>query len=336
MPLQVYDSLVEAVNANLDKKHRYMALRKRLMGLDELHMYDIYTPMVADADAEIPYAQAQRTVLDALAVLGQDYVSVVERAFAERWIDVYENRGKRSGAYSSGLSKPHPYILLNHKNTLDSQFTLAHELGHTMHSYLSARNQPPVYADYVIFVAEVASTVNEALLMRYLLGKTGDKRQRAYLINYFLEQFRTTVYRQTMFAEFEQRCGEMCARGDALTAEALSGLYYDLNRRYYGPDTTVDGRIAIEWARIPHFYYDYYVFQYATGFSAAIAISRRILSGDRGAVEDYLRFLSSGCSKTPIELLKIAGVDMTTPEPVEAGLRLFGALIDELDGLMKG
>lgn len=335
VPLPVYDSLVEAVNANLGEMHRYMALRKKLMGLDALHMYDIYTPMVADADAAIPYAQARQTVLEALSVLGEDYGAVLRRAFAERWIDVYENTGKRSGAYSSGLARPHPYILLNHKNTLDSLFTLAHELGHTMHSYLSAKNQPTVYADYVIFVAEVASTVNESLLMRHLLGKTTDRRQRAYLINYFLEQFRTTVYRQTMFAEFEQRCGEMCANGDALTAEALNELYYGLNRRYYGPAAEVDERIKIEWARIPHFYYDYYVFQYATGFSAAIAISSRILAEGQSAVGDYLRFLSLGCSKTPIELLKIAGVDMTTPEPVNAALKLFGELIDEMEGLMK-
>ena len=298
-------------------------------------MYDIYVPMVADADAEIDYAQARQTVLDAISVLGEDYVSVVKRAFSERWIDVYENVGKRSGAYSSGMAKPHPYILLNHKNTLDSEFTLAHELGHTMHSYLSAKHQPTVYSDYVIFVAEVASTVNESLLMQHLLKQTADKRQRAYLINYFLEQFRTTVYRQTMFADFEKQCGEMCAQGDALTAEALNTLYYDLNRRYYGEDTDVDERIRIEWARIPHFYYNYYVFQYATGFSAAIAISKRILNEGRPAVEDYLRFLSSGCSKTPIELLKIAGVDMTTPEPVNAGLQLFGELIDEMEQLME-
>ena len=335
VPVSVYESLIEAVNANLPKMHKYMALRRKLMGLGALHMYDIYVPMVADADAEIDYAQAQRTVLDAVSVLGEDYVSVVKRAFAERWIDVYENVGKRSGAYSSGMAKPHPYILLNHKNTLDSEFTLAHELGHTMHSYLSAKNQPTVYSDYVIFVAEVASTVNESLLMQHLLKQTSDKRQRAYLINYFLEQFRTTVYRQTMFADFEKQCGEMCARGDALTAEALNALYYDLNRRYYGEVTDIDERIKIEWARIPHFYYNYYVFQYATGFSAAIAISKRILSEGKPAVDDYLRFLSSGSSMTPIELLKLAGVDMTTPEPVNAGLQLFGELIDEMEQLME-
>ena len=334
VPVSVYDSLLKAVNENLGKLHRYMALRKKLMGVDTLHMYDIYTPLVPDADVKIPYEEAKRLVLDAVAVLGTDYAAVVERAFSEGWIDVYENVGKRSGAYSSGLSKPHPYVLLNHKDTLDSAFTVAHELGHAMHSWLSAKHQPTVYADYVIFVAEVASTVNESLLMRHMLKQTTDKRQRAYLINYFLEQFRTTVYRQAMFAEFEKTLGEMTGHGDALTAEALNALYYGLNKRYYGPAVEVDERIRIEWARIPHFYYDYYVFQYATGFSAAIAISKRILEEGRGAVDDYLRFLSSGCSKSPIELLKLAGVDMSTPEPVDAALKLFDELIGEMEALM--
>ena len=334
VPLAVYDSLLEAVENNLPKLHRYMALRKRLMGLDALHMYDIYMPLLPEADAVIPYAEAKETVLAALGVLGEDYTAVLRRAFSEGWIDVYENEGKRSGAYSSGLSKPHPYVLLNHKDRLDDMFTIAHELGHAMHSYLSAKHQPTVYADYVIFVAEVASTVNEALLMQHLLRTTADKRRRAYLINYFLEQFRTTVYRQAMFAAFEKELGEMTERGDALTAEALCARYLDLNRRYYGPAVTVDERIAVEWARIPHFYYDYYVFQYATGFSAAMALSRRILTEGQSAVEDYLRFLSSGSSRSPIELLKIAGVDMSTPEPVNAALAQFGELIGELERLM--
>lgn len=335
VPVSVYTSLLEAVEQNLPKNHRYMALRKKLMGLSELHMYDIYTPLVPDADAKISYEEAKETVLSALSVLGEDYVAVLKRAFSEGWIDVYENVGKRSGAYSSGLSKPHPYVLLNHKDTLDSMFTLAHELGHAMHSYLSASHQPTVYADYVIFVAEVASTVNEALLMQHLLKKARDKKQRAWLINYFLEQFRTTVYRQTMFAAFEKELGEMAGRGDALTAEALDALYYDLNKRYYGGAVTADEAIAVEWARIPHFYYDYYVFQYATGFSAAVALSRRILEGGQSAVDDYLRFLSSGCSKTPIELLKLAGVDMSTPQPVNDALALFDELIMEMETLMQ-
>lgn len=334
VPVSVYTNLLEAVNSNLPKLHRYMALRKKLMGLDELHMYDIYVPMVSEADVKIPFAEAKKAVLEACAPLGEDYVNTLKMAFANRWIDVYENVGKRSGAYSSGLSKPHPYVLLNHKDSLNSQFTLAHEMGHAMHSYLSHKNQPPVYAGYVIFVAEVASTVNEALLMQSLLRKTTDKTQRAYLINYFLEQFRTTLYRQAMFAEFEKLTGEMAARGDALTAQALNALYLDLNKRYYGDAVCVDEKIGLEWARIPHFYYNYYVFQYATGFSAAMAISKRILDEGESAVKDYLRFLSGGCSKTPIELLKIAGADMTTAAPVNAALDLFGSLIDQLEELM--
>lgn len=334
VPVSVYTNLLEAVNSNLPKLHRYMALRKKLMGLDELHMYDIYVPMVSEADVKIPFAEAKKAVLEACAPLGEDYVNTLKMAFANRWIDVYENVGKRSGAYSSGLSKPHPYVLLNHKDSLNSQFTLAHEMGHAMHSYLSHKNQPPVYAGYVIFVAEVASTVNEALLMQSLLRKTTDKTQRAYLINYFLEQFRTTLYRQAMFAEFEKLTGEMAARGDALTAQALNALYLDLNKRYYGDAVCVDEKIGLEWARIPHFYYNYYVFQYATGFSAAMAISKRILDEGESAVKDYLRFLSGGCSKTPIELLKIAGADMTTAAPVNAALELFGSLIDQLEELM--
>ena len=334
VPVSVYTNLLEAVNDNLPKLHKYMALRKKLMGVDELHMYDIYTTLVADADVKIPFEQAKEGVLEACAVLGEDYVNVLKEAFANRWIDVYENVGKRSGAYSSGMAKPHPFVLLNHKDTLDSQFTLAHEMGHAMHSYLSRKYQEPTYAHYVIFVAEVASTVNEALLMQSLLKKTTDKKEKAYLINYFLEQFRTTVYRQAMFAEFEKICGEMAARGDALTAAALDKVYLELNERYYGPAVTVDERISGEWARIPHFYYNYYVFQYATGFSAAMAISQKLLNEGESAVKDYLRFLSGGCSETPIDLLKIAGVDMTTKAPVNAALELFGELIDQLEELM--
>lgn len=335
VPVSVYENLIEAVNKNLPKLHKYMALRKKLMGLDELHMYDIYRPMVAEAEAEIPFEEAKETVLKACSVLGEDYVSVLKKAFKERWVDVYENTGKRSGAYSSDVARPHPFVLLNYKNTLDSEFTLAHEMGHTMHSYLSNEHQPPVYSDYVIFVAEVASTVNEALLMQYLLKNTEDKARRAYLINYFLEQFRTTLYRQTMFAEFEKTMGEMTRRGDTITAEELCKTYYELNKRYYGGAVEVDEKIAMEWARIPHFYYNYYVFQYSTGFSAAMAISKRILSGGEEAVADYLRFLSGGCSKPPIELLKIAGADMTTAQPVCDALELFDSLIGQLEELMK-
>ena len=269
-----------------------------------------------------------------MQVLGDDYVAMLREGFENRWIDVYENEGKRSGAYSAG-ARPHPYVLLNQKDTLDSEFTIVHEMGHSLHSYLSMKNQPVAYSDYVIFVAEVASTCNEALLMQYLLGKTTDKRQRAYLINYFLEQFRTTLYRQTMFAEFELLTNEMAERGESLTAEALCALYHKLNADYYGDDVVIDREIDFEWERIPHFYYDFYVFQYATGFSAAIALSRRILREGEPAVKDYLKFLSSGCSTDPISLLKIAGVDMNSPEPVNDALELFGELIDELDELLS-
>jgi len=333
VPLQVYMNLIEAVHTNMDKMYRYVALRKRLLGLDELHMYDVYTPIVADAAEEISYEQARETVLEALAVMGEDYTALLREGFENRWIDVYENEGKRSGAYSSGNSWPHPYVLLNHKDTLDSMFTLAHEMGHALHSYYSCKNQPVNTSDYVIFVAEVASTCNEILLMRHLLSKTEDKKQRAYLINHFLDQFKGTVYRQTMFAEFELEMGRMSERGETLTADVLCEKYHALNRLYFGPDMVSDEEIALEWARIPHFFYNYYVFQYATGFSAAVAIANRILSEGKPAVEDYKRFLSGGGSADPISLLKIAGVDMTGPEAVNSALKLFEELVEEMEQL---
>ena len=335
VPVSVYDSLIESVHANLDKMYRYVALRRRLLGVDELHMYDVYTPIVPDSAAEISFAQAKETVLDALSVLGEDYTAMLREGFDHRWLDVYPNVGKRGGAYSSGVARPHPFVLLNHTDDLDSQFTIAHEMGHAMHSYLSAKHQPVCTSDYVIFVAEVASTCNEVLLMRYLLGKSTDKRERAYLINHFLDQFKGTVYRQTMFAEFERELGRMAERGETLTADALSKTYLSLNQLYFGPDMVSDRQIALEWARIPHFYYNYYVFQYATGFSAAVALADRILREGESAVADYKRFLSGGCSTDPISLLKIAGVDMGTPAPVNAALRLFGELVDELDALLS-
>ena len=334
VPVSVYDNLIEAVHQNMDKMHRYVRLRKKLLGVDELHMYDLYTPLVAEADAHIEFADAKKTVLEALSCMGEDYCKVLKEGFDNRWIDVYENVGKRSGAYSAG-SPVHPYVLLNYTGTLDSQFTLAHEMGHALHSYLSNKNQPTVYSDYVIFVAEVASTCNEALLMEYLLGKTTDKKQRAYLINHFLDQFKGTLYRQTMFAEYELRIAELNQQGTTLTADVLCSEYKKLNELYYGPDVVSDDQIALEWARIPHFYYNYYVFQYATGYSAAIALSRKILAEGKPAVERYLGFLSGGCSKTPIDLLKGAGVDMTSPEPVNTALELFGKLLDEMEELMQ-
>ncbi len=333
VPTQVYTQLIEAVHFNLDKLHRYVALRKKLLGLDEVHMYDVYAPIVPDSARRISFDEAKATVLEALAVLGEDYTALLREGFEQRWIDVYENVGKRAGAYSTGTARPHPYVLLNHKDTLNCMFTLAHEMGHALHSYHSCKHQPVCTSDYVIFVAEVASTCNEVLLMRYLLGKTADQKERASLINYFLEQFKGTVYRQTMFAEFELMMGRMAENGETLTAESLSGKYLALNRLYYGENMVSDPQIALEWSRIPHFFYNYYVFQYATGFSAAVAIANRILSEGESAVRDYKRFLSAGSSADPITLLKIAGVDMSSPEPVNSALRLFGELLDEIERL---
>ena len=333
VPTEVYHNLISAVHDNLDKMYRYVALRKKRLGVDELHMYDVYTPIVADADSVIPYETAKETVLEALAVLGKDYTDLLKEGFDHRWIDVRENVGKRGGAYSTGSGKPHPYVLLNHKDNLDCQFTLAHEMGHALHSYHSVTHQPTATSDYVIFVAEVASTCNEVLLMRHLLGKTTDPKERAYLINHFLDQFKGTVYRQTMFAEFELAMGRMVEGGQTLTADALSEKYLALNKLYFGPDMVSDPQIALEWTRIPHFFYNYYVFQYATGFSAAVAIADRILTLGESAVADYKKFLSGGSSTDPISLLKIAGVDMSSPAPVNAALKLFGELVDELEKL---
>ena len=334
VPTSVYYNLIEAVHQNLDKMHRYVRLRKKLLGVDELHFYDIYTPLLADVDKKIPFAQAKQTVYDALHPLGEEYRAILKQGFDNRWIDVYENVGKRGGAYSAGAAV-HPYVLLNYSGTLDSQFTLAHEMGHALHSYLSNHTQNPIDADYVIFVAEVASTCNEALLMEHLLAQTTDKKERAYLINHFLDQFKGTLYRQTMFAEFELIIGRLIGEGKTLTADVLCEEYKKLNALYYGPDMVVDDEIAMEWARIPHFYYNYYVFQYATGYSAAIALSRKILKEGESAVNDYLGFLSGGCSKSPIDLLKGAGVDMTTPEPINQALKLFDELLDEMEELTK-
>lgn len=333
VPVSVYDNLIEAVHRNMDKMHRYVRLRKKLLGVDELHFYDVYTPLLKDEPAKIPFAQAKQTVYDALYPLGDGYRAILKEGFENRWIDVYENQGKRGGAYSAG-TKVHPFVLLNYSGSLDSQFTLAHEMGHALHSYLSNKHQNQIDSDYVIFVAEVASTCNEALLMEYLLKKTTDKKERVFLINHFLDQFKGTIYRQTMFAEFEKFMGAAVDAGQTLTADMLCAEYARLCKLYYGEDMVVDDQIAMEWARIPHFYYNYYVFQYATGYSAAIALSRRILREGESAVKDYLGFLSGGCSKSPIDLLKGAGVDMTSPAPVNDALQLFGELLDEMESLM--
>ncbi len=334
VPTEVYTNLISAVHENMAPMYRYVDLRRKLLGVDELHMYDLYTPIVSDVDVDIPYEEAKQTVYDALACMGDDYRAILKEGFDNRWIDVYENVGKCSGAYSAGLRK-HPYVLLNYSGTLDSMFTLAHEMGHAIHSYLSNKHQPIAYSNYSIFVAEVASTCNEALLMQYLLKTTKDKKRRAYLINYFLEQFRTTLYRQTMFAEFELEINRRNERGESLTAESLNALYHELNHQYFGDGIVIDKEIDLEWARIPHFYYDYYVYQYATGYSAAIALSRRILKEGASAVKDYIQFLSGGCSTDPISLLRGAGVDMASTTPIHEALQLFDELITEMEQLME-
>lgn len=333
VPTEIYRNLIDAVHRSFAPMYRYVALRKKLLGVDELHMYDLYVPVVDGVEMKFTFEEAKEIALKALAPLGEDYLNLLREGFANGWIDVYENEGKRSGAYSAG-ARVHPYVLLNFKGTLDDVFTLVHEMGHSIHSYLSNKTQPTAYQDYVIFVAEVASTCNEALLMEYLLSVTTDKKERAYLINHFLEQFRGTLYRQTMFAEFELAANEMTQRGEGTTAEALCAMYKKLNEQYFGPEMNVDEEISLEWARIPHFYYDYYVYQYATGYAAAIALSRRILREGEPAMKDYLGFLSGGCSADPITLLRGAGVDMASPAPIEDATRLFDELITEMERLL--
>ncbi len=323
IPVEVYHKLIETVHDNLDAMYDYVALRKKLLGVDELHMYDVYVSMVKGVEKKYTFDEAKALVLEGLAPLGEDYIELLKEGFDNRWIDIYENEGKRTGAYSWGAYGVHPYVLLNFQGTLNHVFTLAHEMGHALHSYYSNMNQPYLYAGYKIFVAEVASTCNEALLIHYLLEKTEDERERAYLINYFLEQFKGTLFRQTMFAEFEMMTHDMVKEGKTLTADVLCDTYRKLNEIYFGPDMVMDEEIAYEWARIPHFYTPFYVYQYATGFAAAIAISSRILKGEEGAVEDYKRFLSGGSSMSPIELLKLCKVDMTESRPIEEALNVF-------------
>lgn len=332
--VKVYENLLDTVSANMDKLHRYVKLRKKCLGLDELHMYDIYTPMIADAARKVPFEEAKETVLKALAPLGEEYVAKVKEGFENRWIDVYENEGKCTGAYSAGAYGTHPYVLLNYSETLDDMFTLAHEMGHAMHSFYSNSTQPFTYAEYKLFVAEVASTCNEVLLMEYLLKNTIDKKERAYLLNHYLDSFKGTVYRQTMFAEFEKESNRMAEQGESLTAESLNELYLKLNQKYYGTDIISDEEIAFEWAKIPHFYYNFYVYQYATGFSAAVALARGILKEGEPAVERYKKFLCGGCSKSPLELLKIAGVNLESPKPVQDALDVFGEILDEIEALL--
>ncbi|MDO4294861.1 MAG: oligoendopeptidase F [bacterium] len=334
VPESVYDNLIAAVRKHLPLMHRYVALRKKALGLDELHMYDLYVPIVESAGENIPFETAKEMVKEGLKPLGEEYIAHLQEGFDHRWIDVYENEGKRSGAYSWGAYGTHPYVLLNYNGTLDSVFTLAHEMGHALHSYYSDHAQPYTYAGYKIFVAEVASTCNESLLMQDLLKKTEDKKKRAYLLNHFLEMFKGTLFRQTMFAEFELWAHQAQERGEALTAKRLCEKYHRLNVEYFGPQMCVDEEIDYEWSRIPHFYTPFYVYQYATGISAAIAISRKILSGEEGAREGYFRFLQGGCSMTPIALLQLAHVDMNTAKPVEEALGLFEELLNETEALL--
>lgn len=335
IPVAVYQNLVQVVRENLPLLHRYMKVRKKALHLDELHLYDVYVPMVEEEKKEISFEQAKEMVLEGLAPMGEEYRKLLKKGFENRWIDVYENKGKRSGAYSWGSYGTHPYVLLNHQNDLNSVFTLAHEMGHSLHSYYSNSSQPYICADYEIFVAEVASTCNEALLIHDLLEKTSDKKKRTYLLNYHLEQFRTTLFRQTMFAEFELKAHEMAENGEALTAQNLSEMYHQLNVDYFGEETVIDKEIDLEWARIPHFYNSFYVYQYATGYSAAIALSSKILKEGKPAVEDYVnKFLRGGGSKDPIDLLKGAGVDMSKKESVQSALQVFEQLLDEIEELL--
>ena len=335
IPVEVYDNLIKTVEKHLDTMYRYVGLRKKALGLEELHMYDLYTPMVKEIKLEIPYEKAKEEVKNGLKSLGSTYTELLQKGFDEGWIDVYENVGKTSGAYSWGTYASPPYVLLNHQDSVHDMFTLAHEMGHSLHSYYSHENQPYIYSGYKIFVAEVASTVNEALLMEYMLNKTSDKFQKMYLLNHYLEQFRGTVYRQTMFAEFERIIHDKAEKGEALTPDMLSELYGELNRKYYGPDMVIDEEIKMEWARVPHFYNAFYVYKYATGYSAAISLSQKILKEGESAVEKYINFLKGGGSDYPIELLKGAGVDMTTPEPVDKALEVFSKLMDEMEKLVK-
>lgn len=335
IPETVYENLVNTINKNLPLLHRYVKLRKEILGVEELHMYDLYTPLVKDVKMKVTYDEAKDLLLKGLAPLGEEYVEVLKEGFENRWVDVHENKGKRSGAYSSGTYGTNPYILMNWQDNVNNLFTLAHEFGHSVHSYYTRKNQPYPYGNYSIFVAEVASTCNEAILNDYLLKTIDDEKKRLYLLNHYLEGFRATVFRQTMFAEFEHIIHQKAQEGETLTADVFTKVYYDLNKKYFGDDIVVDEQIGLEWARIPHFYYNYYVYQYATGFSAATALSKQILEEGQPAVDRYLEFLKSGSSDYPIEVLKKAGVDMTSAEPIEQACQVFEELLNEMETLLK-
>ena len=331
IPTEVYDNLVSAVRAHLPAMYRYVALRKKILGLDELHYYDVYAPLVGEQKESYTYEQAQQMVLDAVAPLGDDYQALVKKAYAERWIDVYPNKGKSGGAYSSGTYDSNPYILMNFTGTLDSVSTLAHEMGHSMHTWHSNHAQPPQYADYTLFVAEVASTVNENLMIEQLLKQEQDPARRLYLLNQYLENFKGTVYRQTMFAEFERDAHAMAERGEALSPAALNSLYAGLVKDYFGPELVMDEEVQYEWARIPHFYRPFYVYKYATGYSTAVALSEAILTEGAPAVKRYREFLSMGGSAYPLDELRHAGVDLATPAPVNAALDKFERILDDAE-----
>ena len=331
----VCDSLFESIHDNMSKMHQYVSLRKKLLGVDKLHMYDVYVPMLADYDMKVSYEEAKELSLKALAPLGEDYLDVVKEAYENRWIDVVENEGKRGGAYSSGVYYLHPYMLLNYNDTLDDVFTLVHEMGHSMHTWYSNKAQTIVDANYKIFVAEVASTTNEVLLYHYMKDHAESAQEKAFIINHFLDSFKGTMFRQTMFEEFERKTCEMAEAGTPLTAESLYDVYLDLNKQYFGADMISDDLIGWEWCRIPHFYYNFYVYQYATSFAAAVAIADRILKEGAPAVEHYKKFLSSGCTQDPVSLLKIAGVDLTTKAPIDAALAVFGEAITEMEQVVK-
>lgn len=334
IPEEVYDRLIETVHEYLPVMHRYTELRKKVLGVDELKMFDIYVPMVKLPKKDIPYEAAIEMMKEALAPLGEEYVNTLQRGVDERWMDVYENQGKTSGAYSFGSYDSKPYVLLNYTDTLNDVFTIVHEMGHSMHSWYTRANQPFIYGDHSIFTAEVASTVNESLLIQHLLAKETDPEMKKYLLNHYIEDFRTTLFRQTMFAEFEHLTHKEVENGGTLTAQWLNDTYNELNNKYFGPALTQDEYIQYEWARIPHFYRGFYVYQYATGYSAATAISRKILTEGAPARDAYIEFLKSGSSDHPVELLKIAGVDMGSPEPVRLAMETFKDLVDEFEKLM--
>ncbi len=334
VPETVYDNLIDTVNKNLPLLHRYLKLRKKALKLDELHMYDLYVPIVEEPPKQIKYEEALEMVKKGLAPMSSGYLENLENAFRSGWLDVFENQGKTSGAYSWGTHLTHPYVLLNYQGTINDVFTIAHEMGHAMHSYYTNKTQPYIYSEYKIFVAEVASTVNESLLINYLLSVTPDKRERAYLLNHYLEEFRGTLFRQTMFAEFEKTTHGLIEKGEALTPQEFCRIYRELNERYFGPEVVIDDEIALEWARIPHFYSSFYVYKYATGISAAVSLSQQILKEGNPAVDRYTDFLKSGASDYPLELLKKAGVDLTGPEPVEDAMKMFASILDELEKLV--